>query len=371
MYYADEYAQKIIDSKSIVIYGARIVAKEVANCLLMNPYNREIDAFMVSSKDGNPEYFMGKPVVTICEGCESYKQSLILVSVLERYIPEIKNNLESYGFQNVLYLGFESDLWSCIRGNCFREICINKYGVYKTFEDEIRKKCSDSNASVSIFAAKCHVDKELNDKRVYPFEKQIQVGTSLTDKIVCDIRDNMGDNISDKNKKYCELTALYWIWKNDSSDYKGLCHYRRHFDFTPDMVEKLPCSAIDVVVTIPILNFPSVREMYQNDHSIEDWDIMLGVLKEIHPDYIDTAIELQDGIYYYAYNMFIARREIYDEYCSWLFPILFECEKRIKPKEDGYQGRVIGFLAERLLSVFFLHNWNRWNIVHAKKNFLM
>lgn len=370
VYYCKDVAEKIIKSEKIIIYGARIVANEVANCLQGKPYNKEIYAFMVTDKNGNPESLLGKPVITIEEGKRCCKDVLVIIAVLEKYINDIKIKLNENGFKNIIVCGFESDLWSELRGNYFREVCVSKYGKYLTLEEEIEKFSTDVSKKVSIYSAKCHVDKELADKKEYPWEINIQVGAALTDNTVSEIRDNIGENISDKNKKYCELTALYWIWKNDQADFKGIGHYRRHFELDDGIIRKLSNSDIDVVLTIPILNFPSVRYMYANDHIIEDWDIMLQILKEQHIDYYNTALEFQNGIYYYAYNMFIARKEIFDEYCEWLFPILFECEKRCKPKNDKYQSRYIGFLSERLLSIFFLHNWNRWKIVHAKKNFL-
>ena len=368
--YVPDVVRLLRDSDKIIIYGARIVAKEVAHCLMGMPYNKEIEAFMVSVKDGNPDFVMGHPVITIEEGKKRYQNELIVVAVLEKYLDEIKQNLAVNGFNNVIYFGFESDLWSGIRGNYYRELCISIHGKYRTLEEEIIKYHAKDTGKVHIYSAKCHVDKEIINQKQYPWEIPIQVGAALTDQVVAEVRDNVGNNISSKNRKYCELTALYWIWKNDQSDYAGLGHYRRHFELTEDIIEKLGGSDIDVILTIPILNFPSVRAAYENDHRIDDWDTMLLVLKELHPNYYESAIALKNGVYYYAYNMLIARKEILDEYCEWLFPILFECEKRCQPRTDKYQERYIGFLSERLMSIFFIHNWERWKIVHAKKNFL-
>jgi len=373
-YYARDLSEKIVSCKSIVIYGAGIVAREVTCCLTAAPYNCKIDAYIVTSKEGNPDTLLGGKVVALEEGQALYKDSLILVAVLERYLNDILETLAARGFLNVIPLSFESDLWSELRGNYFRNLCRNRGKKFLTLEQELpAQTAKDNNMSdaVHVYMARCHLDKyvEISEEK-YGWEIPIQVGADLTNARICPIRDNVGDNISNKNKEYCELTALYWIWKNDNGKYVGLCHYRRHFVLNSRMLAELEKSDIDVVLTIPILNFPSVRDVYAEDHFIGDWEIMLEAIKTLCPEYFKVADELQNDIYYYAYNMFIARKEIMDCYCEWLFPILSYCEERCKKKDNVYQNRFIGFLAERLLSVFFLHNESKWKIVHAEKNFI-
>ena len=68
--------------------------------------------------------------------------------------------------------------------------------------------------------------------------------------------------------------------------------------------------------------------------------------------------------------MFIMRREILEPYCEWLFPLLGYCEEHCAREREGYQGRYIGFLAEHLMSVYFLHHEKEYKIVHARKHFI-
>ena len=81
-------------------------------------------------------------------------------------------------------------------------------------------------------------------------------------------------------------------------------------------------------------------------------------------------MEVGQGIYYYAYNMFIAKREFIDAYCNWLFPILEYCEQKIGDKQDPYQNRYIGFLAERMLTIFLNYHKDDYEVCIVDKHFV-
>lgn len=374
MYYAKEFVDRLYQSRHIIIFGAHLAAAEVAYCLMARPYYLKIEKFMVSNRQNNPNELLGIPVIDIEEGKRYYKEALILAAMMEKHICEVMKLLHEQGFEHVVLMNFESDLWSQLRGNYFQQMSLEQGKKYLTLEDEIEKICSKdckSENDIKVYMVRSHVDRNLQaDLSIYDWEMPIQAGAALTEKRILPLCDNQGENISYKNKEYCELTVLYWIWKNDRSKYAGLCHYRRHFNLNADLLNRICSSDIDVVLTIPILNYPDVQTVYANDHIAKDWDIMLEVLKELQPDYFNTAEEVRQGVFYYGYNMFIARKEILNEYCKWLFPILEYCENRCGCKADVYQNRYVGFLAERLMSIYFLHHEDKYKIVHAQKTFL-
>lgn len=378
-YYAPEVVKELKDCRSLVIFGAGLVAREAAFCLMGEPYRLKPECFLVSDRRENPENIMGLPVFSLKEGKTAVdREALIVVAVMEKYLEEICEKLRYYGYYHLLPMTFESDRWSLIRGNSYRHFRRSAGKTYRTLEEELesvrvpaKMAEEDKEHEVRIYTARCHVDRQLKeDLSGYDWETPIQVGAALTDERLCALRDDVGDNISHKNRQYCELTALYWIWKHDTSAYAGLCHYRRHFELNEEMCRRLAYSDIDVVLTIPILNVPSVEKVYRHDHEEKDWKIMMEAVCTLAPDYVSSAQELQDGNFYYAYNMLIARKTVLDDYCAWLFPILQYCEKRCGAGRGIYQERYPGFLAERLMGIYFLKQENTYKIVHARKHFV-
>lgn len=194
----------------------------------------------------------------------------------------------------------------------------------------------------------------------------IQVGASLIDVNLYQLKDNIGDNISDKNKVFCELTALYWIWKNSDYEYVGLCHYRRFFDIKDkeDIISKEETKkTINILesgkIIVPKIAYlgRSIERQYKHNHDNFIWDALINVLFEKYPDYKDIAEDVFKDNKMYPFNMFIAKKEFVNGYCEWLFNILFEVEKRVDIKNlNEYQLRYAGFLSERLFLIYLLKN---------------
>ncbi len=192
------------------------------------------------------------------------------------------------------------------------------------------------------------------------------------------LKDNSGDNISNLNASYCELTGLYWMWKNVASDYYGLCHYRRYFDFrggavpyklanmpTEKCLAKLGYSKVsdimagcDVVLPVPEDFGVKVYEHYVSApyHHKKDIDLAIEIIYELYPDYKSAVAQYLDGDKCYTGNMAIFSGKQMDSYCTWLFSILTEFDKRCD--KSGYSKqelRVNGYLAERLLGIYITY----------------
>ena len=361
MLYWNPVIRQMLNAPEVVIYGAGIMGKALKTCITGSPYNVHIVCFLVENIKDNPEMVDDIPVIAL-EDAERYKSTMLLVALHEKHLKGALDKLLQEGFTNVVPISFDGDVWSDIRGNWLQEQFLSEDKIYVDFNYVLDNKAY-------IYVVYSEFDRELKEKEeLQEYEVPIQVGAALTEKIMWPVRDNQGENISVKNRQYCELTALYWIWKNVKWEYVGLCHYRRTFQISKEQIRKLLHSDIDIVVTVPVLNFPNVRRQYCLDHSENDWNIMLKAIDTLCPNYQNAVEVVQSGNFYYAYNMFIAKKEILNQYCEWLFPILQFCEDRIGKKEDSYQNRYPGFLAERLFTIFLEHH-KEYKLVIAKKHF--
>lgn len=187
------------------------------------------------------------------------------------------------------------------------------------------------------------------------------------------IGDDTGENISDKNSSYNELTAVYWAWKNyeklGNPDYIGLMHYRRHFIFreSTDVVEDVrgidenyfkrinynPETIAhlmdDCDYVAHIGHVDEVYKHYRENHHIEDLNLAISILKEKYPGYAATADAYLRMSYVNLCNMFIMPRDMFFAYCGWLFDILEEFERRVDLSEKRL------FISERLTGIFIEH----------------
>ncbi|MEA3490948.1 MAG: DUF4422 domain-containing protein [Campylobacterota bacterium] len=208
-----------------------------------------------------------------------------------------------------------------------------------------------------------------------PLYHPIQVGTALRTIRFGYLYDSSGDNISDKNDTFCELTALYWAWKNryfDDSDYVGLVHYRRYFagdeKFASDKFGELSIldedsiktllSSYDVIVPKKRHYYiETISSHYAHAHYHKDMDILREVVLERSPEYLQAFDQVLKQRSLYLYNMFVMSDSLFDSYCQWLFPLLFSLEEKIDVSgRDAYQKRVFGFMGERLFNVWLRHN---------------
>lgn len=225
--------------------------------------------------------------------------------------------------------------------------------------------------------------------------KPIVAGNTLLTKKVIYPGDDIGDNISDKNQYYSELTAIYWVWKNTSHSIIGSCHYRRFFTNKPIPLvyrfkhwmlhpfsrknsnglwyssnfkrhQKLILSEsemlgilenYDAILPVPRRFRYSIEQHYRKYHDIADLEKVIKIIVERHPGYEASFDQTMQSNELYANNMFVMKREQFQSFMEWWFDILFRFEKQTKlEKYTGYQERIFGFMAERLLTVWIRHH---------------
>lgn len=362
------------DSKKVYIAGAQSRAKTLKGYLNMLYPEMEISAFLVDCLEENDISINHIPVLKRGEDLIVETSCPVFIATKGIYHERITEELQKIGFQSIIAINVEVD-------NFFRNAYVRKYYELHNMEFVKLDELSDSNngknkskdMNAVIYVAKSIYDRPLQSTYTAPdYEKCIQVGAALTEERLDNVEfiDSIGENISKKNRQYCELTALYWIWKNTCHKICGLAHYRRHFVLPKDWAEIMEENDIDVILPVPTYISPNVSDNYRERHDSSDWDYLMKYLEENYKKEFLVAQNIYSENLYSPCNMFIAKREVLEEMCTFIFPIIDAIVEHGGQKEDVYFNRYPGFISERLITLFFRMNEGRFKVVYADKTFL-
>lgn len=197
-----------------------------------------------------------------------------------------------------------------------------------------------------------------------PMYIPIQVGAAGKPPIEGFARDDAGEEISELNPRYCELTALYWADHNLTTDYIGLAHYRRHFAGYGERGTLTAGEAQRLLRNAPVI-LPKRRNYYVEtlfSHYAHTFDAahlksLRASIAKISPDYLDAYdahLAERGG---HMFNMMVMRKDLLDSFAGWMFPILFDAERRIDfAGMTPFEERLMGRLSELLVDVWVGHN---------------
>lgn len=395
-----------------IIYGAQGYALGTCEAMKTLYPERDILFFMVSSLVGNPTTLAGIRVKEIADVSASFsdeekKELEVIIATPENVQQEIEETLDRYRFSNHSRLTSKrwGELMDALYGKngeftplaAYESANVSNVGVANTRPvGEAVQVFGKDNPRLNIFFARSHKDKELKTKIVRPgYMHAIQVGAANSSDRIAEITDDTWDNISAKNGNYCEITGLYWIWKNilcgeacenrdvkecnhlddgndvqgqnaSSGEYFGLAQYRRSFELTDDDLKKLFCNDIDVLLPYPLMYEPDINRHHERYLKDADWKALLTALKEIHPEYAKYFPKVLGQQYMYNYNVILARKSVLKDYCEWLFPVLFRVEELSVPKGSERSDRYIGYMVETLETLYFLKNKDGLKVAHKE-----
>ena len=312
---------------------------------------------------------------------EQFRESIPLYMVKHQVKPGMTGWAQVNGYRGDTSIKkrIELDLWYIDNWSIWLDLKI----LFMTVPGAMlngERLISESNADVKVIVATHKPYWMPNDPLYVPMQvgaykdrsedrKAIDQTCSLLSKGVLGFAtDDTGDNISERNANYCELTGLYWAWKNLNADYLGIAHYRRHFTIfrgTGDRRDVLTLDQARSLFNSTDVLLPEKRnywietnyDQYAHAHHAIDLDTSRTIIEEQCPEYIPAFDKVMKKTTGHRFNMFIMKRELADRYCEWLFNILFELEKRldISTYSDN-DKRVYGFVAERLLDVWITQN---------------
>ena len=260
------------------------------------------------------------------------------------------------------------------------------------FQDEV----VESGKDIKIFVS-CRIDTDSNlihDPLYVPVRCGAVFDTSSSSKY---LGDNSGDNISDRRNSFCEFTVQYWAWKNVKADYYGLCHYRRYLtfskkEFRANAQEQVMEGMLDnhAIAKYDLLNEKRMRSIIEGcdavvneaadvnhiptplgfQHSVYNhWaahdgmffdkrviPLLMETIHELKPQYYEDAVAYMHDKWHRGYNCYVMKKDLFDEMCSFQFPIMFAMEMKLSENGMSKQfGRTLGYLGEMMYGIFIYY----------------
>lgn len=344
--------------KSYVIYGAQVVAVGAKEAIEHLTGIRPA-FFAVGETKGKASYPIGNldeidgiPVVSI----ETIPvDSFIVVGVTELIQKEVLPYLEKSGFEKVYPLTQHEE----------HLLMSEYYDSIGKFPVVDLDKSNGDKMDFNLYEVMNDKDKPLSfHPKLFSYETSIQAGASIVETSITEIHDDTGINISNKNRMYCEMSAVYWIWKNTDHEWIGIEHYRRHLLVKPEMLR----DDIDVIMPLPYICYPNEASQFLRFTKKEVLEVLLKTLKIIHPERYDEYFSIIYGKYQYTYNLVCARRYVFDNYCRWFFEITEYMEEHFaKEVPELVETRALSYVAEVLTNLYFMSHQKDLRIRHVEK----
>lgn len=420
--------------KHILIYGAHLVAVEFYRYLVFLGMGEHVLGFAVTSMADNPYELEHLPVREVQEYGKQAGDTLVVIAMSLKFHGSVKQHLADNGFKYVEAIGLEE--LSLLKGKRFidsltdeglvlrdsdndptwLDVCDldndtmfkfptlfyqgvervrdlvrqekpvalyrNLSGQIRTLSELNKGWCSSNKTYVAgetmhIYMAFGSPQMELVQNSVYQsWIRPLLVGAEGQAVYSAFPRDDAYDgNVSRLNASLAEMTGVHWIWKEEPAvKYKGLCHYRRHFILSEEDIQSLGEADIDALLTMPRYVPGGIKDMFLAETPVKKpvLESIYTVMDRLGSGDRQSFSEYLDGCFYFPNNMVVAKAELYDDYCRWIFPILMGMLE--VDAETGYgheRDRHIAYAAELLTSYYFARKQDKLKIAVTEYKFLM
>lgn len=382
----------------LILYGRGLIAEEYCRYLEGLGRGQEVAAFAVTSMKGQGETYCGRPCMEISAAVDQYPEAEVHLALQEKYHAEviallkemgrspreviglrrITELLGEQGMQQISAACPDIEVRRCPYDYSMLEISAKEHPEKKfTFypmcqvplgEEDLRHLREELQMEeLYIAMATSGRDARVGHENLPSFVHPVLGGAaSYAGDRSGDLEyDDEGDNISEYNHLYSELTVAYWLWKKaPKAKYLGLCHYRRHFVLTEEIEAGLADGRIDVLLTRPRLTFPSVCEFFTelpvSYTDALDCETMLAFIGRLDKGMADFAEGFLSGQVQYPNNMVIAKREIYLKYCEFMFTVLQGMQAYYHERDIARTNRYLGNVGEMLTAIYFSYHRDKW-----------